>query len=204
MPSLNPALEDVRFCPRCAAEALVTFPRSLQCDACGYRALWSPEPVAATIPRDADGRIWLLRRALHEGAGRWTFPGGFVELGETVEDAARRETREELDMEIELGELVGVYSRADVRVVLVVFDGARARRRQRDRRGDRGAGLRPRGDPLGRARVLVDDGGAARRPAVASRLTAAERPTQPARPGAWGSAASCPAPSRSSRGARGR
>ena len=125
MPSLNPALEDVRFCPRCAAEAVVTFPRSLECDACGYRALWSPEPVAATIPRDADGRIWLLRRALHEGAGRWTFPGGFVELGETVEDAARRETREELDMEIELGDLVGVYSRADVRVVLVVF-GARA------------------------------------------------------------------------------
>ena len=122
MPSLNPALEDVRFCPRCAAEALVTFPRSLTCDACGYRALWSPEPVAATIPRDADGRIWLLRRALHEGAGRWTFPGGFVELGETVEDAARRETREELDMEIELGDLVGVYSRADVRVVLVVFE----------------------------------------------------------------------------------
>ena len=121
MSSLNPALEDVRFCPRCAAEAVVTFPRSLTCDACGYRALWSPEPVAATIPRDAAGRIWLLRRALHEGAGRWTFPGGFVELGETVEDAARRETREELDMEIELGELVGVYSRADVRVVLVVF-----------------------------------------------------------------------------------
>jgi ADP-ribose pyrophosphatase YjhB (NUDIX family) len=121
MSSLNPALEDVRFCPRCAAEALVTFPRSLTCDACGYRALWSPEPVAATIPRDADGRIWLLRRALHEGAGRWTFPGGFVELGETVEDAARRETREELDMEIELGDLIGVYSRADARVVLVVF-----------------------------------------------------------------------------------
>ena len=121
MPSLNPALEDVRFCPRCAAEALVTFPRSLTCDACGYRALWSPEPVAAAIPRDDEGRIWLLRRALHEGAGRWTFPGGFVELGETVEDAARRETREELEIDVELGALVGVYSRAEDRVVLVVF-----------------------------------------------------------------------------------
>ena len=121
MPSLNPALEDVRFCPRCAAEALVTFPRSLTCEACGYRALWSPEPVAAAIPRDDHGRIWLLRRALHEGAGRWTFPGGFVELGETVEDAARRETREEMEIDVELGALVGVYSRAQERVVLVVF-----------------------------------------------------------------------------------
>ena len=122
MASLNPALEDVRFCPRCAQPAQVTFPRELRCDACGYRALWSPEPVAAAIPRDDAGRIWLLRRTLHEGAGRWTFPGGFVELGESVEDAAVRETREELEMEIELGSLVGVYSRADTRAVLVVFN----------------------------------------------------------------------------------
>jgi ADP-ribose pyrophosphatase YjhB (NUDIX family) len=121
MGSLNPALDDARFCPRCAQPAHVTFPRELRCDACGYRALWSPEPVAAAIPRDAGGRIWLLRRTLHEGAGLWTFPGGYVELGETVQDAARRETREELAMEIELGGLVGVYSRADTRAVLIVF-----------------------------------------------------------------------------------
>jgi ADP-ribose pyrophosphatase YjhB (NUDIX family) len=100
----------------------VSFPRSLVCESCGYRALWSPEPVAAAIPRDADGRIWLLRRTLHEGAGRWTFPGGYVELGESVEDAARRETREEMEIDIELGALVGVYSRATERTVLVVFD----------------------------------------------------------------------------------
>ena len=83
--------------------------------------IWSPELVAAAIPRDADGRIWLLRRAHHEGAGRWSFPGGFVELGETVEDAARRETREEMEIEIDLGPLVGLYSRAEDRVVLAVF-----------------------------------------------------------------------------------
>ena len=121
MASLNPALEDVRFCPRCAQPALVAFPRELRCESCGYHALWSPEPVAAAIPRDDEGRIWLLRRTQHEGAGRWTFPGGYVELGESVEDAAVRETREELEMEIELGALVGVYSRADTRAVLIVF-----------------------------------------------------------------------------------
>ena len=126
MASLNPALEDVRFCPRCAAEATVAFPRSLTCEACGYQALWSPEPVAAAIPRDDDGRIWLLRRPpTTAGAGRWSFPGGFVELGESVEDAARRETREEMEIDIELGALIGVYSRPADRVVLVVY-GARA------------------------------------------------------------------------------
>ena len=58
---------------------------------------------------------------MHEGAGRWTFPGGYVELGESVEDAAHRETREEMEIDIELGALVGVYSRAQERTVLVVF-----------------------------------------------------------------------------------
>lgn len=103
----------------------MSFPRELRCEHCGYHALWGPEPVAAAIPRDEDGRIWLLRRTQDEGAGLWTFPGGYVELGESVEDAARRETREELEMEIELGALVGVYSRAAERHVLIVF-GARA------------------------------------------------------------------------------
>ncbi len=122
MPSLNPALDGAGFCPRCAAAARIVFPRSLTCGACGYEALWSPEPVAATIPRDADGQIWLLRRAFHEGAGRWSFPGGFVELGESVEDAARRETREEMQIDVALGALVGVYSRSEDRVVLIVYN----------------------------------------------------------------------------------
>ena len=120
-PSLNPALEDVRFCPRCASDATVRFPRQIACDACGYVAFYNPKPVAAAIPRDADGNIVLLRRAFDPGAGLWTFPGGFVDLGESVEDAARRETREELDIDVELGGLVGVYSRPEDRVVLVVF-----------------------------------------------------------------------------------
>jgi ADP-ribose pyrophosphatase YjhB (NUDIX family) len=120
--SLNPALEEARFCPRCAAQAQVTFPRSLRCESCGYGAYYNPKPVACAIPRDAAGRVWLLRRAFDPGAGRWTFPGGFVDLGESVPDAARRETREEMRIEIELGPLAGVYSRADDRIVLVVYE----------------------------------------------------------------------------------
>jgi ADP-ribose pyrophosphatase YjhB (NUDIX family) len=65
--------------------------------------------------------VWLLRRAFEPGAGLWTFPGGFVDLGESVEEAARRETREELEIEIELRDLVGVYSRAEDRHVMVVY-----------------------------------------------------------------------------------
>lgn len=119
--SLNPALEDARFCPRCGREAEVAFPRSLRCPHCGYGAYYNPKPVACTIPRTAAGEVLLLRRGFEPGKGLWTFPGGFVDLGESTEDAARRETMEELCIEVELGPLVGVYSRADDRVVLVVY-----------------------------------------------------------------------------------
>jgi ADP-ribose pyrophosphatase YjhB (NUDIX family) len=120
--SLNPSLAEARFCPRCGSPADVRFPRSIHCPTCGYVAFFNPKPVAAAIPRDRDGRIWLLRRGFDPGAGLWTFPGGFVDLGESVEQAALREAREEIEIDVELAGLVGVYSRPEDRVVLVVFE----------------------------------------------------------------------------------
>ncbi len=119
--SLNPALAEARFCPRCGVEAVIDYPRRIACPSCGYEAYFNPKPVAAAIPVDRDGRVILLRRGLEPRRGYWTFPGGFVDLGESVEGAARRETMEELSMEVELGPLLGVYSRGDERVVLIVF-----------------------------------------------------------------------------------
>jgi ADP-ribose pyrophosphatase YjhB (NUDIX family) len=121
MASLNPALVEARFCPRCGQPAKITFPRSIACPHCGYAAYFNPKPVAGAIPLDDEDRVILMRRGFDPGRGRWTFPGGFVDLGESVEDAARRETDEELGLAIELGRLVGVYSRAQERVVLIVF-----------------------------------------------------------------------------------
>jgi ADP-ribose pyrophosphatase YjhB (NUDIX family) len=119
--SLNPALAEARFCPRCGQPADVTFPRRIVCPHCGYSAYFNPKPVAGAIPVDERGRVILLRRGFEPGRGLWTFPGGFVDLGESVEDAALRETDEELGLAVELGPLVGVYSRADERVVLIVY-----------------------------------------------------------------------------------
>jgi ADP-ribose pyrophosphatase YjhB (NUDIX family) len=120
-PSINPALAETRFCPRCGQLADITFPRSISCPHCGYAAYFNPKPVAGAIPVDEQDRVILLRRGFDPAQGRWTFPGGFVDLGESVEDAAHRETHEELRIPIELGRLVGVYSRAEDRVVLIVF-----------------------------------------------------------------------------------
>lgn len=121
MSALNPALRDARFCPRCAQPATIAYPRSITCPHCGYGAYYNPKPVAAAIPLTQNDEIILLRRAFDPGKDLWTFPGGFVDLGESVEDAARREANEELGIAIELGSLVGVYSRPDSRVVLIVF-----------------------------------------------------------------------------------
>jgi 8-oxo-dGTP diphosphatase len=118
---LNPALEQARFCPRCGKPAEVAYPRSINCPHCGYGAYYNPKPVAAAIPVTERGEIVLLRRGFDPGKDLWTFPGGFVDLGESVEDAARREAREEIEADVELTGLVGVYSRAEERVVLIVF-----------------------------------------------------------------------------------
>ena len=120
-PSINPALAEARFCPRCGRSAEVDFPRRIVCPHCGYAAYYNPKPVAAAIPIDEQGRVILLRRGFDPGRSLWTFPGGFVDLGESVPDAARRETDEELEMAVELETLVGVYSRPEDRVVLIVY-----------------------------------------------------------------------------------
>jgi ADP-ribose pyrophosphatase YjhB (NUDIX family) len=119
--ALNPALHEARFCPRCGQPADVAYPRSISCPHCGYGAYYNPKPVAAAIPVTRDDRIVLLRRGFDPGKDLWTFPGGFVDLGETVEEAARREAQEEIAAEVELTHLVGVYSRAEDRIVLIVF-----------------------------------------------------------------------------------
>ena len=120
-PSLNPALAEARFCPRCAQPAEVEFPRRITCPHCGYAAYYNPKPVACAIPVDREGRVVLLRRGFDPGRGLWTFPGGFQDLGESTAEAAVRETDEELSLAVELGTLIGVYSRADDRVVLIVY-----------------------------------------------------------------------------------
>ncbi len=121
MTGLNPLLEQTRHCPRCGAPPEVRLPRSLHCPSCGLRAYFNPKPVACVVARDAAGGVVLVRRAHDPGAGRWSMPGGFVDLGESVEDAARREAVEELEIDLELGPVVGVYSRPDDPVILIVF-----------------------------------------------------------------------------------
>src|SRR5690242_13308974 len=59
------------------------------------------------------GRVLLLRRGIEPQIGKWTFPGGYVDLGESPAAAALRETSEEVGMRVELGRVLGVYMDPD-------------------------------------------------------------------------------------------
>jgi len=114
-----------RFCHQCGGplrERLVhgeDRPR-LVCSQCGFIHYVNPKVVVGAIPERA-GRALLMRRALEPRYGAWTFPGGFMEVNETAEEAALREAEEEVCLSLKLGPLLGVYSRPGPGILVVVF-----------------------------------------------------------------------------------
>ena len=117
--------EEPAFCPACG-KALVECvleedhrPRLVCPD--GHVTWRNPRIVVGTLPV-RDGRVHLARRTIEPGAGRWTYPGGFLELGEAAQEGARRETEEETQLKVEVGRLLGAYSRPYAGVVTLIYE----------------------------------------------------------------------------------
>lgn len=111
----------VPVCPHCAQPA----EEPLVCDRCGWRWYANPKPAAAVLLERRSGQgepsVLLLLRAMDPGSGAWDLPAGYLDPGESFEQAARREAHEEAGLEVELLALAGVYHSPAANAVTVVY-----------------------------------------------------------------------------------
>ncbi|NKC29665.1 NUDIX hydrolase [Falsiroseomonas selenitidurans] len=92
----------------------------LTCDECGFVAYENPKIVVGSVVVE-QGRVLLCRRAIEPRRGFWTIPAGYMELGETVQEGALREAREEACAALALDGILAVYSIARIGQVQVMF-----------------------------------------------------------------------------------
>jgi ADP-ribose pyrophosphatase YjhB (NUDIX family) len=114
-----------RFCPRCGTplrsrRLRARGPALPACPNCSFVHYQDPKVATGTL-FTLDGGIVLVQRAIAPARGKWVFPGGFVDQGERVEEAAIRETREEVNLDVRIDRLLNVYSYEDSPVVIVAY-----------------------------------------------------------------------------------
>ena len=117
----------MKFCSACGAGLSSKIPPGdnlprFVCETCQVIHYINPKIVAGCIPEWED-KILLCRRAIEPRLGHWTFPAGFMEIGESTEQAAIRETMEEAHADVEITSLYAVLSLPRISQVHMVFRG---------------------------------------------------------------------------------
>ena len=120
----------MKFCSSCGGSVTLEIPEGdnrqryvcIQCETIHYQ---NPNIVAGCIA-EWQGKILLCKRAIQPRYGLWTLPAGFMENGESTEDAAKRETREEAGAEIDITGLYGLFSIPQISQVYMLFRGTLA------------------------------------------------------------------------------
>lgn len=115
------------YCSKCGARLTEKIPAGDDrprhvCEACQTVHYQNPKIVAGCIPAWED-RLLLCRRAIEPRHGLWTVPAGFMENGESTEQAAVRETREEARAAVGELSLYGVFSIPHINQVYMMFRG---------------------------------------------------------------------------------
>ena len=116
----------MKYCSECGAPVELRQPpddnrERYICTACATIHYHNPKLVIGTIPEWEDGRILLCRRAIEPRHGLWTLPAGFMENGETTMEGAARETLEEANARVEVGELYALYNLPHIDQVQLLF-----------------------------------------------------------------------------------
>ena len=143
----------MNFCSNCGQPVELRVPPGdhlprFVCGACGTIHYQNPRIVAGCVPVFED-RILMCRRAIEPRRGFWTFPAGFMENGETTQDAARRESVEEALAEVEIGSLLSVVHVLHADQVHVTFRAQSAAARIRSGPGE------PRSGAVRRSRAAL-------------------------------------------------
>jgi ADP-ribose pyrophosphatase YjhB (NUDIX family) len=104
----------MKYCSDCGQPVELRIPEGDHvprhvCPACGAIHYRNPKVIVGCIP-EWDDRILMCKRAIEPRLGRWTFPAGFLELGETSAQGAGREALEEARADVEVGELFAVIN----------------------------------------------------------------------------------------------
>ena len=114
-----------RFCTHCGAPTAWAVPGGDNrhrhvCGSCEAVHYENPKIVVGCVPVWED-RVLLCRRAIEPRRGYWTLPAGYLELGETTEEGALRETAEEAGIEVELDGLCTVFSLPDINQLHMLY-----------------------------------------------------------------------------------
>lgn len=117
----------MRYCSACGQPVTSAIPDGdnrlrAVCTSCGTVHYQNPKIVAGCVP-EHEGQILLCRRAIEPRRGFWTVPAGFMELGETLAEAALRETWEEALARVEIGPLFAAVDVIHAGQVHVFFEG---------------------------------------------------------------------------------
>jgi len=116
----------MKFCPDCGSPIELRQPSDDNrqrhvCTVCATIHYQNPKMIIGSIPEWEDGRILLCRRAIEPRHGLWTLPAGFMENGETTTEAAARETQEEANAAVQIGELYSLYNIPYINQVYMLF-----------------------------------------------------------------------------------
>ncbi|QDU92897.1 NUDIX hydrolase [Lignipirellula cremea] len=95
-----PLAQAFRFCPSCGQAAETIGANPFRCSGCGHTQFFSPTIAVGGILADRRGQILLIERGRDPGRGKLGIPGGFVDAGETAEEALQREVLEEVNLQV--------------------------------------------------------------------------------------------------------
>lgn len=117
--------KEIRHCLQCGETLIWTYVRGegrnrFVCGECKFISYQNPKMVGATLPVK-NGKVYLLRRAIEPAYGLWSHPAGYMEMGETVEQAALRETWEEIRTRVRIVGPPRIYSYPDAVVVTILY-----------------------------------------------------------------------------------